>query len=111
MKHVSRDLSLNGIDIIHWNARGQIVSFKVMVRPLRAINIQLTNGKVLEGMVSFNGIIRSGGLAMCSVSYPSRAKTTRYLRARFASAGECVAPTVESSLALREGRSVPDATW
>jgi hypothetical protein len=28
---------VNGVDIIRWNARGQIVEFKVMVRPLKAI--------------------------------------------------------------------------
>jgi len=41
------------------------------MRTLSAINIQLTHGKVREGMVSFNGIIRSGGLAVCRVWYPS----------------------------------------
>lgn len=30
---------LNGIDLIRWNAHGQIVDFKVMVRPLKAINL------------------------------------------------------------------------
>lgn len=30
---------VNGVDIIKWNARNQIVEFKVMVRPLRAINL------------------------------------------------------------------------
>jgi hypothetical protein len=28
---------INGIDIIHWNGDEQIVSFKVMLRPLRAL--------------------------------------------------------------------------
>lgn len=31
-------ISVNGIDMIHWNAAGQIDRFKVMVRPLKAIN-------------------------------------------------------------------------
>jgi len=31
-------ISVNGIDMIHWNADGQIDHFKVMVRPLKAIN-------------------------------------------------------------------------
>jgi len=31
-------ISVNGVDIIHWNADGQISDFKVMVRPLKAIN-------------------------------------------------------------------------
>ena len=30
---------LNGVDIIHWNEADKIVSFKVMVRPLKAINL------------------------------------------------------------------------
>lgn len=28
---------VNGVDIIRWNARGEIIEFKVMVRPLKAI--------------------------------------------------------------------------
>ncbi len=30
---------INGVDIIKWNAAGQIVDFKVMLRPLKAINL------------------------------------------------------------------------
>ena len=30
---------VNGVDIIRWNAAGQIVDFKVMLRPLKAINL------------------------------------------------------------------------
>jgi SnoaL-like domain len=30
-------VSVNGVDIIKWNDRGQIVEFKVMIRPLKAI--------------------------------------------------------------------------
>ena len=30
---------VNGVDIIKWNDAGQIVEFKVMVRPLKAINL------------------------------------------------------------------------
>lgn len=30
---------INGVDIIHWNAEGKIDDFKVMVRPLKAINM------------------------------------------------------------------------
>jgi hypothetical protein len=29
---------INGIDMISWNADGQITRFKVMVRPLKAVN-------------------------------------------------------------------------
>jgi hypothetical protein len=31
-------ITVNGVDIIRWNAEGQITDFKVMVRPLKAIN-------------------------------------------------------------------------
>jgi hypothetical protein len=30
---------VNGVDLIRWNDAGQIVDFKVMVRPLKAINL------------------------------------------------------------------------
>jgi len=30
---------VNGVDIIRWNEAGQIVDFKVMIRPLKAINL------------------------------------------------------------------------
>ncbi len=32
-------IRINGVDIIHWNDQGRITHFKVMVRPLKAINI------------------------------------------------------------------------
>lgn len=32
------DIHINGVDIIRWNDAGQIVDFKVMVRPLKAVN-------------------------------------------------------------------------
>lgn len=32
-------LQVNGIDLIRWNEHGQIVDFKVMVRPLKAVNM------------------------------------------------------------------------
>ena len=31
-------ITVNGIDMIHWNAQGRIDHFKVMVRPLKAVN-------------------------------------------------------------------------
>jgi len=30
---------VNGVDLIKWNTAGQIVEFKVMLRPLKAINL------------------------------------------------------------------------
>lgn len=32
-------IHVNGVDMIRWNADGQIVDFKVMLRPLKAINL------------------------------------------------------------------------
>ena len=32
-------ISLNGVDIITWNEEGLIIHFKVMVRPLKAVNM------------------------------------------------------------------------
>ena len=31
--------TVNGVDLIKWDAAGQIVEFKVMLRPLKAINL------------------------------------------------------------------------
>ena len=32
-------IAVNGVDMIKWNDEGKIVEFKVMVRPLKAINL------------------------------------------------------------------------
>lgn len=32
-------ITVNGVDMIRWNAAGEIVDFKVMLRPLKAINL------------------------------------------------------------------------
>jgi len=32
-------VQVNGVDLIKWNEAGQIVEFKVMLRPLKAINL------------------------------------------------------------------------
>jgi hypothetical protein len=41
---------INGIDMIRWNAEGRIVHFKVMVRPLKAINmLHQKMGRALQG--------------------------------------------------------------
>ena len=32
-------IQVDGVDIIRWNEAGQIVDFKVMIRPLKAINL------------------------------------------------------------------------
>src|SRR4029450_5481873 len=32
-------ITINGVDLIRWAGAGQIVDFKVMVRPLKAMNV------------------------------------------------------------------------
>lgn len=32
-------ISVNGVDMIKWNEEGKIVEFKVMIRPLKAVNL------------------------------------------------------------------------
>jgi SnoaL-like domain len=36
---VVEGIEVNGIDLIKWNESGEIVEFKVMIRPLKAINV------------------------------------------------------------------------
>ena len=44
-------IHINGIDMIEWDADGKIVDFKVMVRPLKAIQtVHAAMGKMLEKM-------------------------------------------------------------
>ncbi|WP_156255495.1 nuclear transport factor 2 family protein [Sandarakinorhabdus oryzae] len=46
-------IKVNGIDMITWNDDGQITHFKVMVRPLKAINmIHQMMGEMLQKMAS-----------------------------------------------------------
>jgi len=42
------DVQVNGVDIIRWNEAGQIIEFKVMIRPLKGINI--VHQKMLEAL-------------------------------------------------------------
>ena len=42
---------INGVDIIHWNEDGRITHFKVMVRPLKAVNkLHELMGRMLQQM-------------------------------------------------------------
>ncbi|HQD84853.1 MAG TPA: nuclear transport factor 2 family protein [Quisquiliibacterium sp.] len=42
---------INGVDIVHWDAAGRITHFKVMVRPLKAINLlHQMMGRMLESL-------------------------------------------------------------
>ena len=44
-------IAVNGVDMISWNDAGQITAFKVMLRPLKAINlIHQKMGEMLAGM-------------------------------------------------------------
>jgi SnoaL-like domain len=44
-------ITLNGIDMIRWSAAGQIIDFKVMVRPLKAVNmLHQKMGEMLQAM-------------------------------------------------------------
>jgi len=36
---VVEGIEVNGVDLIKWNESGEIVEFKVMIRPLKAINL------------------------------------------------------------------------
>ena len=45
------DISVNGVDMIRWNASGKIIDFKVMVRPLQAIH--KLQKKMSESLDSF----------------------------------------------------------
>lgn len=46
-------IKVNGIDMITWNDKGEITEFKVMVRPLKAINlVHAKMGEMLNAMKS-----------------------------------------------------------
>jgi hypothetical protein len=51
-----RGIKVNGIDMISWDENGLITHFKVMVRPLKAINLMhQMMGEMLEKMASQPG--------------------------------------------------------
>ena len=44
-------ISINGVDMIRWNDEGQIIDFKVMIRPLKAVNlVHRMMGQMLQRM-------------------------------------------------------------
>ena len=44
-------IHVNGIDMIEWDENGLITEFKVMIRPLKAVNmVHAEMGKMLEAM-------------------------------------------------------------
>lgn len=44
-------IKINGVDIINWDANGLITNFKVMVRPLKAVNMlhQMMGAQLAKG--------------------------------------------------------------
>ena len=44
-------IHINGVDMIHWNADGRIDDFKVMIRPLKAVN--LLHGMMVQVLEQF----------------------------------------------------------
>jgi len=45
-------IHINGVDMIHWNADGKIDDFKVMIRPLKAVNLLHGLMRQMLGQVS-----------------------------------------------------------
>ena len=45
-------IHINGVDMIHWNADGKIDDFKVMIRPLKAVNLLHQMMKQMLGQMS-----------------------------------------------------------
>ena len=55
-ENVINGIKVNGIDMIHWDADGKIVNFKVMVRPLKAIQmVHAMMGEMLAQMTAKAG--------------------------------------------------------
>ena len=47
------DIYVNGVDMLKWNDAGQLIEFKVMLRPLKAI--QLVQERMAELLAKFMG--------------------------------------------------------
>ena len=67
-------IEVNGIDMIEWNDEGRIVDFKVMLRPLKAINlIHQKMGAMLEAARSpGRQVARSAGELICPTMQPDQ---------------------------------------
>jgi hypothetical protein len=46
-------IQINGVDMLHWNEEGRVTEFKVMLRPLKAVN--LVHQKMGEMLAKFGG--------------------------------------------------------
>ena len=45
-------IHINGVEMVHWNADGKIDDFKVMIRPLKAVNLLHQLMKQMLGQMS-----------------------------------------------------------
>ena len=54
-------VEINGVDMIRWNENGRIDDFKVMIRPLKAI--ELIHRKMREMLESSDGRLIAGSIA------------------------------------------------
>ncbi len=45
-------IHINGVDMVHWNDEGKIDDFKVMIRPLKAVNLLHQLMKQMLGQMS-----------------------------------------------------------
>jgi hypothetical protein len=45
-------IHINGVDMIHWNSDGKIDDFKVMIRPLKAVNLLFGLMKQMLGQMA-----------------------------------------------------------
>jgi len=52
-------IQIDGVDLIRWDDAGRIVDFKVMVRPLKAVNI--VHQKMGEMLAALQGMGAAGG--------------------------------------------------
>lgn len=48
-------ISVNGVDMIHWDEEGRIDDFKVMIRPLKAVN--LIHQRMAAMLPSHSGLV------------------------------------------------------
>ena len=48
-------IHINGVDMIHWNADGKIDDFKVMIRPLKAVNLLFGQMGMMKQMLEQMG--------------------------------------------------------
>jgi hypothetical protein len=52
-------IHINGVDMVHWNADGKIDDFKVMIRPLKAVNLLHGLMKQMLGQMGSSSAVAS----------------------------------------------------